>query len=751
MPILYDQYRLANSNQIPQYVGSTIPELTQVANVMQDRYDMGVQQSDALDYAMQNATASPFDRPELSRLIAGAKKELKSFADKGDYENTWRNVAMSAKNFAGKYKHIMENQSAISKYMSEQSDRLQKGEISKADYEANTRRIYDTYEGLKWDPSINEYTNKFSGSPLVKAPDFTEKINKILQGTHPELRGYSYRGMSADNMMEFSNGSEVKRLPWAKVKQFVESGMALDSDVQSYVKQQRELAPYNFGFTSRAPEASYRELIATTDLPVTRLAKQYAEKEGMSYKEAFQRATADIKENEIWNNVYGLAEKGVIDERSSSSSATLSGYGSAKLTAQDMAPQRFLVPSEDFRLDPKDKDIVELGKSVKSIESDIATLSSKLADPRTPANEKSDITRMIMSKSDELANKHAIINGTVNETARTLGYKGSDDMFAKLIPENKSIAYLDEKGNKSTGGISRTELIDAIKLGSVDIVSGDLKTALGGSVVVRVPGKGTVALDQFGAGNQKTDVNMKMPKGMEWVMPKGVTTAVPLWQQFVTNYKEITKNNAENYAFKPVNMTLTDQEAKDLKRTIQASPTAVQWFKPGSQKATSSIPEDFDINSIKILRKDGKYYLQANEMEHVKGGGRTPTGDIYILEIGPNSNIGNVIAQNVLGSGKKAVDPDMARAAAELAGYTFNGDILNLQRHGEFVVRDANNEVFAKVTNNPRQATTGQKYALMDKDGNLLKARDGSYLESSNVDDLSQWIQSMISNSLKTP
>ena len=51
---LYDNYRLSNSNVIPMYVGSALPELTKLYQDAQERYDLASQADMTLADNVQN-------------------------------------------------------------------------------------------------------------------------------------------------------------------------------------------------------------------------------------------------------------------------------------------------------------------------------------------------------------------------------------------------------------------------------------------------------------------------------------------------------------------------------------------------------------------------------------------------------------------------------------------------------------------------------------------------------------------------
>jgi hypothetical protein len=67
MPIQYGSYSLSNSKQVKPFAGSVLPELTSVANTLQERYDTALNQEDLLGRATRGSTGSSlYPGPEIT-------------------------------------------------------------------------------------------------------------------------------------------------------------------------------------------------------------------------------------------------------------------------------------------------------------------------------------------------------------------------------------------------------------------------------------------------------------------------------------------------------------------------------------------------------------------------------------------------------------------------------------------------------------------------------------------------------------
>jgi hypothetical protein len=314
MAVLYDQYQLANSTQIPRYAGSTIPELTKVADELQGRYDTGVKYSDLLEQVTDTATSSVFDRKELERLKQETRDKLKSYAQSGDYENTWRNVQVDARKFTNKFKAISQNQQLLSAQYEELDKKIATGKLTPAEADAEKRRIEDTYEGLKYDDRTGQYTNQFMGRELAANVDMPAKINKWLESSHAVERGWKVTRINGDYYQ--TNGGSRKLLPKSEVKKIVDSAIKLDPEVQAYLNQERELAPYKIpGYTRRLPGEKIMQVVQNN--PILKQQVEAGVEQGYSPQEAFAQAIGNSRYEDILRQTDVYSGKGVIDEQTS--------------------------------------------------------------------------------------------------------------------------------------------------------------------------------------------------------------------------------------------------------------------------------------------------------------------------------------------------------------------------------------------------------------------------------------------------
>jgi hypothetical protein len=326
MAILYDQYQLSNSTQIPRFVGSTLPEMQRVADVYQNRYDYGVQQSDLLDQAIKTSQAAGVDQPLLDDLKKQYREKMSGYAKSGNYEDTWRNVMLDAREFVNKYKPIAENKQRIATYQNELEKLVETGKIDRDTANARLRREMDVYAGLRYNDKTQQYDNSFSGAITAHSVDLPKKINSWLEGSEAVKRGWKVKRIDGDFYQ--TNGTERELLPWSKVKQIVDAGMAIDPEVQSYMAQEKELAPYRLGLSSRLSDGQVLRILE--DNPQHQAAVVAGINKGQSATEALFDVIGETRFNNILRGVDQYATKGIVDKQSSLSETELTSVGSAR-------------------------------------------------------------------------------------------------------------------------------------------------------------------------------------------------------------------------------------------------------------------------------------------------------------------------------------------------------------------------------------------------------------------------------------
>lgn len=442
MPILYDQYQLSNSTQIPKFQGSAIPELTQVMNATQEKYDYGVQQADALDYALKNSAASAFDQPEFQKLKQEYRGKLEGFAKSGDYENMWRNVAMSARDFTGKYKSFADNKQRLSQWQEEVDKEVGKGSYSREVANAAMRKAMDNYQGLQYDPETGQYVGQFNGPSIAKAVDIPKKINSWLESSHAVERGSKVTNIDGDYYV--TNGSTTRKLDWNTIQPIIAAAAKLDPEVQSYLNQERELAPYQISGYSRKLSGEQLSRAVAGD-PQLKQAMETEMAKGMGANQAFEKIIGESRYSELLNGIQSYARKGIIDERSSEYGKTFNPVGSARatkaiedetlaLTAQIWQPDTNVVYTPESLNDT----LSQLDAAAKGSEQKMATWASsvglKKVGDRYQDKDGNDVTFQYQQKVDIAAQaartKHNLDAFKLKVQEET-GFKLTPDIIAK--------------------------------------------------------------------------------------------------------------------------------------------------------------------------------------------------------------------------------------------------------------------------------------------------------------------------------
>lgn len=308
MPGLYDNYQLSNSRAIPEYVGNTIPELQQVSSTLQGRYDQGIQQSDLLDQAIKTSTAAPVDQPLLTQLKTNYRGKLQQYAEQGDYERMWRNVAMDARDFMGSYKTIDANRQAMGAFQQDLHKRVEEGKLDPAVAAAKQAQISDTYSGLKVDPQTGTLTNPFQAPNVVPSIDVPEKVNKWLSESHAIEMGW--KAERDVNGWYVTNGTERKTLPWEKIKPVIDAGISLDPEVKAYLSQEKELAPYYNGLSTKMSTGQVQSILQKSP-QLNAAVQDKITHEHMDPVSALHEVVGEMHQTSKVNAIYDYARKGV--------------------------------------------------------------------------------------------------------------------------------------------------------------------------------------------------------------------------------------------------------------------------------------------------------------------------------------------------------------------------------------------------------------------------------------------------------
>jgi hypothetical protein len=316
MPIQYGSYSLSNSKQVKPFAGSVLPELTSVANTLQERYDTALNQEDLLGRALGAAQAAPFtqDQKLLSDLKGEYRTRIKDRSKRGDYENMMRDTMLDAKSFVDRYQPIAENAKRLEEYKGSLQQAVAKGDIKSPD---KARRLLalatQSYPGLSYDPVTGQYANHFQGMSPVKDIDPTEKVDKWMKDVAPTVLGTKTRYTDGVWMQE-KEGKWTTLTP-KEINQVITAGRRLDPEFNAWMDQEKQLAGVDYsGVTAESvknmPDGPIKQAVMTSMA------------QGSSPARAIGQIAGASREQDVYHNMQQYANKYIRNDQETASGPT---------------------------------------------------------------------------------------------------------------------------------------------------------------------------------------------------------------------------------------------------------------------------------------------------------------------------------------------------------------------------------------------------------------------------------------------
>ena len=201
---LYDNYRLANSTQVPEYVGAPLAEMQRTGDVLQKQYLMAQQSDDYLAEQEKYARVHDKDRALYSEITDGYRKRMAERAKSGNYEDMLRATAQDARGFARDYAPFAENLKRRQEYRENLEKNRKELNLSAATMDGLLKASEYATKGLQRDPKTGQIVGLFQGITANKEIDTAAWTDEKLKGIIAQTMGWdttsveSIKGMSAD-------------------------------------------------------------------------------------------------------------------------------------------------------------------------------------------------------------------------------------------------------------------------------------------------------------------------------------------------------------------------------------------------------------------------------------------------------------------------------------------------------------------------------------------------------------------------
>lgn len=246
---LFDSYNAINSKNIRQYQGSTVPELVNVSQQMQQRYDATAEAQDYITRFMNNMQALPQDQPALKEWSQQFREKLKQQSQRPDLENALRETTMLARDVPEGYAPFAQ---AIKEQQEYEKGVLGNDKLLPESKEGIIAMSRAKYKGLQKDPSTGKYVGRYTGYNSVNDIDFNKKVEDYVKGAFPTTSGYSTENVNGEWIIK-RGGKSVVMEP-ARIAQIVRDGIASDPETQAWLKQQEDLGTYQRNWSNVKPE-----------------------------------------------------------------------------------------------------------------------------------------------------------------------------------------------------------------------------------------------------------------------------------------------------------------------------------------------------------------------------------------------------------------------------------------------------------------------------------------------------------------
>lgn len=241
---LYDGYRLSNSNRIQEYQGSPVPEMVQVSQEMQKRYDQTMNTNDYTSRFLNNVDALPQDQAEWQKVAGQYKDKLAEMAKRPDLENATREASILAQNLPTDYAPFA---SRVKQYQ-DFVDKVNKDDkIGPETKNAIIQRAVYADKGIQKDPNTGRYKGQFMGYNYVPDLNVEDKVDQWVKDIKPMHQGYKIDKVNGQWVE--TNGTDTKQIDPIRIREAINSGAALDSQFQNWLHQQHDLATYNMDYS----------------------------------------------------------------------------------------------------------------------------------------------------------------------------------------------------------------------------------------------------------------------------------------------------------------------------------------------------------------------------------------------------------------------------------------------------------------------------------------------------------------------
>ena len=731
---LYDNWRLSNSTAIPQYEGSAGDEFIKVGQYKQGLYDANMNSGIDLG-GSANEVSSVFqqDQPLVQELRQQTQDKLSDLTQRGNWEDFQPEIKQLGQHFANRSRELMAPQQALQEYKKSLDEK--ELNLTPEQKQAMYAMSVAGYSGLKKN-ARGQYVGAFNGIQAAKNIDVNKRVDEWLKDAVSHKWGSEAEAISSDDggMWIVKNGEKIDRMTKEDIAHIFANASANDTEYQAFKNMMGNIK----GFGARGIY-DYNSV----EGPIKDAALEYSNKTGIPFSKVYEQMVNQSTKNGIDNAALSYA----IGKYQKNDVFTNSGIKANEYRLKDyehsltnpISP--FITQGPDTKLTDDEKNYKTLSKNTTDTREQLGNakesldaLNKKLQNPNlAPAtrtqltSERDALQKNVQGLETKAQRNEEIMSYSKDITAQGMGYddyssflqknsQGLDVAIKKIFPNG-----LTAKGRK----ISVDELTEAAAEGRIQ---GRLSQVTGPGGKPQVLGS-TITLKD----GTKIDLSNGDKGGMLNDAVAGVFQAKGnRLREFEDKLSQTHQENVKDFAIQSSNISLNENDRKDIAAHIKSNMDGVRFSKPGQIDAVKA-PDNFEVFTIGTTGLGSDVKIKAQELDE----NNKPTGKFFDVTM-PNSNIQSVISRKLGASN----DPE-ARLAADIlepnsgARQLYNtipGNKIHVGQITNPGSKDADPiDVYIKVSRNRDKSIT---YNLVDDGGNVLKS-------TGNVGEAGMWMDNL--------
>jgi len=248
MPSPFDNIEFAKYNK--QYVSQPIDTFADTVNVLNQRYDQGVEMNDALQQAMSSIKVDDVNNQHLANRATIIKDNLRDLINKGDFENGYRLIKGQFNDLTNDQaiRASMEHYGAREKTKEELRIMYDKGFLSKTQYDDRVAK-FNNYGGIGAPDELGYYDSYSfdSGTKFFDVPNYiNDEILSKYQGGDKHTTSQEDLNYINEQMMLFGmpSSSTLTQKTWTDGKEamlLAKKGVLDNKDAMAYIQDEVDI------------------------------------------------------------------------------------------------------------------------------------------------------------------------------------------------------------------------------------------------------------------------------------------------------------------------------------------------------------------------------------------------------------------------------------------------------------------------------------------------------------------------------